>query len=183
MGLTVFDYDDDADLDLFQGNDHQKNFLFRNQGDGRYEEVAERAGVVVNDEGHPTGSMHGSIGDVDGDGLIDLLVVDLRHSALYRNTGNGLFEDITASSGVKTAFMGKGAWAAAIFDYDNDGDVDMFSANGMADLLVDQDQLLLENDGRGRFQNVGPQRGPYFSPEAIGAELPCGITTTMVTWI
>ena len=98
--------------------------------------------------GIPTGSMHGSIGDVDGDGRIDLLVVDLRHGALYRNAGDGLFEDVTASSGVKQAMMGKGAWAAAIFDYDNDGDVDIFSANGMADLLVDQDQLLLENDGQ-----------------------------------
>ncbi len=162
MGLTLFDYDDDVDLDLFQGNDHQKNFLFRNRGDGTYEDVAETAGVVVNDEGHPTGSMHGSIGDVDGDGLIDLLVVDLRYGALYRNTGSGLFEDITAASGVKTVLQGKGAWAAAIFDYDNDGDLDIFSANGMADLLVDQDQVLMENDGRGHFHDVGPQRSPYF---------------------
>ncbi len=162
MGLTVFDYDDDVDLDLFQGNDHQRNFLFRNNGDGTYVEVAETAGVVVNDEGHPTGSMHGSIGDVDGDGLIDLLVVDLEYGALYRNLGNGLFEDITASSGLKTALQGKGVWAAAMFDYDNDGDLDIFSANGMADLLVDQDQILLENDGRGHFRDVGPQRSVYF---------------------
>jgi hypothetical protein len=162
MGLTVFDYDDDGDLDLFQGNDHQKNFLFRNDGQGNYENVAATAGVIVNDEGHPTGSMHGSIGDIDGDGQLDLLVVDLRHGALYRNTGAGLFEDVTASSGVKQSMRGKGAWAAAFFDYDNDGDLDIFSANGMADLLVDQDQLLLENDGRGRFTNVGPQRSPYF---------------------
>ncbi len=162
MGLTVFDYDDDGRLDLFQGNDHQENFLFHNLGDGRYEEVALRSGVVVNDGGHATGSMHGSIGDVDGDGRIDLLVVDLRHGALYRNTGQGLFTDITAASGVKQAMMEKGAWAAAMFDYDNDGDLDIYSANGMADLLVDQEQLLLENDGRGRFQSVGPQRSVYF---------------------
>ena len=168
MGLTVFDYDDDGYLDLFQGNDHQKNFLFRHKRDGTYEEVAETAGVVVNDEGHPTGSMHGSIGDADGDGRIDLLVVDLRHGALYRNKGDGLFEDITAASGAKAGFMGKGAWAAAMFDYDNDGDLDIFSANGMADLLVDQDQLLLENDGRGRFRNVGPERSTYFRQKRSG---------------
>lgn len=162
MGLTLFDYDDDVDIDLFQGNDHQKNFLFRNNGDGTYDDMAEIAGVVVNDEGFPTGSMHGSIGDVDGDGRIDLLVVDLRYGALYRNAGSGLFEDVTAESGVKAAFRGKGAWAAALFDYDNDGDLDIFSANGMADLLVDQDQLLLENDGQGHFRDVGRQRSPYF---------------------
>ena len=111
MGLTVFDYDDDGRLDLFQGNDHQLNFLFHDKGDGTFEEVGVSAGVAANDEGQPTGSMHGSIGDVDGDGHIDLLVVDLEYGALYRNLGNGLFEDITSVSGVKRAFRGKGAWA------------------------------------------------------------------------
>ena len=168
MGLTVFDYDDDGDLDIFQGNDHQKNFLFRNTGDGRFHDAAEAGGVVVNDRGIPTGSMHGSIGDVDGDGRIDLLVVDLRYGALYRNLGGGLFEDITDRSGVKNAFNGKGAWAAAFFDYDNDGDLDIFSANGMADLLVDQPPLLLENDGSGRFRDVGPERGAYFRGKRSG---------------
>ncbi|MEE9118369.1 MAG: VCBS repeat-containing protein, partial [Calditrichia bacterium] len=76
MGLTLFDYDDDGDLDLFQGNDHQLNFLFRNDGNQIFTEVARKSGVAVNDQGFPTGSMHGSIGDIDGDGLIDLLVVD-----------------------------------------------------------------------------------------------------------
>jgi len=168
MGLTLFDYDDDGDLDLFQGNDHQKNFLFKNEGNGRYKEVGEASGVVVNDTGLPTGSMHGSIGDVDGDELIDLLVVDLRYGALYRNLGNGLFEDITAWSGVKNAFNGMGAWSASFFDYDNDGDLDIFSANGMADLLVDQPPLLLENDGKGHFQNVGPNRSVYFQGKRSG---------------
>ena len=162
MGLTVFDHDDDGDLDLFQGNDHQENFLFRNEGDGTFQEVAKTSGVIVNDQGLPTGSMHGSIGDVDGDGCVDMLVVDLRHGALYRNRGNGVFEDITDRSGVKAAFEGKGAWAAALFDFDNDGDLDIFSANGMADLLVDQPQLLLENDGTGHFRDVGPERSAYF---------------------
>jgi len=165
MGLTLFDYDNDGDLDLFQGNDHQKNFLFRREADGTFSEVAQMAGVAVNDEGGPTGSMHGSIGDVDGDGLVDLLVVDLEHGTLYRNCGDGLFEDITARSGLKTVFRGKGAWAAALFDYDNDGDLDVFSANGMADFLVDQDQLLMENDGNGHFRNVGPERSPYFQQQ------------------
>jgi hypothetical protein len=168
MGLTVFDYDDDGDLDLFQGNDHQENFLFRKEADGTFTQVGETSGLSVNDQGLPTGSMHGSIGDFDGDGLVDLLVVDLRHGALYRNLGRGLFEDVTAVSGVKGAFHGKGAWAAAFFDYDNDGDIDIFSANGMADLLVDQFPLLLENDGAGRFRDVGAERSEYFQQKRSG---------------
>jgi hypothetical protein len=168
MGLTVFDYDDDGDLDLFQGNDHQLNFLFRNDGAGGFLEVGEGSGVAANDQGQSTGSMHGSIGDVDGDGLIDLLVTDLRHGALYRNRGDGTFEDITERSGVAAAFRGKGAWGAALFDYDNDGDLDMFSANGTAEELILQLPLLLENDGTGRFRDAGRELSDYFTKERSG---------------
>lgn len=168
MGLTLFDYDDDGDLDLFQGNDHQMNFLFRNDGNGNFQEVGKASGVVVNDQGIPTGSMHGSIGDVDGDGLIDMLVVDLRYGALYRNCGEGIFEDITEWSGVSNALAGKGAWAAALFDFDNDGDQDIFSANGTAEELILQLPILLANDGKGRFQNAGPDLSPYFREKRSG---------------
>ena len=168
MGLTVFDFDGDGDLDLFQGNDHQLNFLFRNEGDGTFREVGEVSGVAVNDRGMPTGSMHGTLGDVDGDGLIDLFVTDLRYGALYRNLGGGMFDDITESSGVAEAFRGKGAWGAALFDYDNDGDLDLFSANGAAEELVLQLPLLLANDGSGRFRDVGPELGDYFRTPRSG---------------
>lgn len=168
MGLTVFDYDDDGDMDLFQGNDHQLNFLFRNDTTSGFKEVGIAAGVAANDQGMPTGSMHGSIGDVDGDGLIDLLVTDLRYGALYRNLGNGLFEDITKVSGVAKAFAGKGEWAAVLFDYDNDGDLDIFSANGTAEELILQYPLLLENDGSGHFKDIGAELSPYFSRKRSG---------------
>ncbi|VAW17433.1 hypothetical protein MNBD_BACTEROID01-802 [hydrothermal vent metagenome] len=167
MGLTVFDYDNDGDLDIFQGNDHQLNFLFRDDGQ-KYVDVAIASGVAANSHGVPTGSMHGSIGDIDGDGLIDLLVTDLRYGALYRNIGNGLFEDITEKSGVAGAFAGKGAWAAALFDYDNDGDLDIFSANGTAEELILQYPLLLENDGKGHFKDVGFEKSNYFSTKRSG---------------
>jgi hypothetical protein len=168
MGLTVFDHDNDGDLDIFQGNDHQINFLFRNDGDARFTEVGRASGVAVNDRGIPTGSMHGSIGDIDGDGLIDLLVVDLRYGALYRNLGDGIFEDITEWSGVSSAFAGMGVWAATLFDFDNDGDLDIFSANGIAEELIEQPPLLLENDGTGRFRNAGPACGNYFKEKRSG---------------
>ena len=168
MGLTVFDYDDDGDMDLFQGNDHQMNFLFRNEGNNTFSEVALPSGVAGNDQGDPTGSMHGSIGDVDGDGLIDLLVTDLKYGALYKNLGSGVFEDITQRSGIADVFLGKGEWAAALFDFDNDGDLDIFSANGTAEELILQPPLLLENNGTARFKNSGPELGEYFNLKRSG---------------
>jgi hypothetical protein len=167
MGLNVFDYDDDLDLDIFQVNDHQKNFLFRNDN-GSFKEVAIESGIAVNNQGGTSGAMHGTIGDVDGDGLIDILVSDLNHGALYRNLGNGLFKDITEKSGIAKAFQGKGVWGAALFDYDNDGDLDLFSANGTAEELILQYPLLLENDGKGNFTNIGQKLGDYFSKKRSG---------------
>ncbi|MEX2402364.1 MAG: CRTAC1 family protein [Rhodothermales bacterium] len=168
MGMTVFDADQDGHLDLFQANDHQANFLFLSMGDGTFLERAAPAGVALNDEGLPTGSMDGTLGDVDGDGLVDVLVTDLRHGSLYRNKGGGLFEDVTRSSGLARAFDGKGAWGALLFDYDNDGDLDVFSANGAAETLSPQRPLLLENDGGGLFSDVSVHRGSYFSEEHSG---------------
>lgn len=170
MGLTVYDYDDDGDIDIFQANDHQLNFLFRNDN-GKYRNVAVQSGVAANSEGVGTGSMHASLGDIDGDGLIDILVSDLDYGALYKNIGNGIFVDVTSSSGVGKAMNGKGCWASQFFDYDNDGDMDIISADGTAEELILQYPLLLENDGKGHFKDVGQEHGSYFSTKRSGRGL------------
>jgi len=170
MGLTVFDYDDDGDIDIFQANDHQLNFLFRNDK-GAYREVGVESGVASNSQGIGTGSMHGSIGDIDGDGLIDILVSDLSYGALYKNAGNGIFADITEASGVAGAMAGKGSWAAQLFDYDNDGDLDIVAADGTAEELILQYPLLLENDGKGHYKNAGKNKSAYFSAKRSGRGL------------
>lgn len=170
MGLTVFDYDDDGDLDIFQANDHQMNFLFRND-EGTYKDFGVGSGVAANSQGDATGSMHATLGDIDGDGLIDIFVSDLKYGALYHNLGNGLFEDITESSGVARSVAGKGAWGASLFDYDNDGDLDLITANGTAEELILQYPLLLQNDGKGRFTDVGKEAGDYFSTKRSGRGL------------
>jgi len=170
MGLTVFDYDDDGDLDIFQANDHQKNVLFRND-QGKYKDVGVASGVAVNSQGDITGSMHATLGDVDGDGLVDIFVSDLKYGALYHNLGNGLYADITESSGIARLMDRKGGWGAALYDYDNDGDLDLITANGTAEELILQYPLLLENDGKGRFKDVGKAHGEYFSSKRSGRGL------------
>lgn len=170
MGLTVFDYDDDGDLDIFQANDHQFNFLFKNE-DGIYSEVGVGSGVAANSKGQETGSMHATLGDVDGDGLIDIFVSDLKYGALYRNKGNGLYEDITESSGIAAPLAGKGGWGASLFDFDNDGDLDLITANGTAEELILQLPLLLENDGKGNFKDIGKTHGDYFKHKRSGRGL------------
>ncbi|MCF6180897.1 CRTAC1 family protein [Lutibacter sp.] len=170
MGLTVYDYDNDGDLDIFQANDHQLNFLFKNEN-GTFKNVGVASGVAANSQGDPTGSMHATIGDVDGDGLIDILVADLRYGALYKNLGNGLFKDITQESGVAQAISGKGSWGTAFVDFDNDGDLDIVATNGTAEVLKLQYPLLLENDGKGHFRNVGAEYGSYFSTKRSGRGL------------
>ncbi len=170
MGLTPFDYDGDGDIDIYQANDHQYNFIFRNDS-GRYVEIATDIGVAGNTQGKPTGSMHGTIGDVDGDGLIDIFVADLEYGALYRNLGNGFYEDISETSGIAGPLAGKGAWGAAMFDFDNDGDLDIISANGNGEALILQVPLLLENDGKGHFTNNGAEHGDYFSVKRSGRGL------------
>ncbi len=170
MGLTVYDYDEDGDMDIFQANDHQMNFLFKYE-DGTFKEVGVASGVAVNSQGQVTGSMHGTLGDVDGDGLVDILVSDLKYGALYRNIGNGLYQDITESSGVAKALAGKGSWGTAFFDYDNDGDLDIISANGTAEELILQYPVLLENDGKAHYKDVGRQISPYFSTKRSGRGL------------
>jgi hypothetical protein len=167
MGLTVFDYDNDGTMEIYQANDHHFNYLFKFK-DGKYEDIAVPTGVASNSKGVGAGSMHGTIGDVDGDLLIDILVSDLDYGALYRNMGDGFFEDITRSSGVEVPLAGKGTWGTALFDYDNDGDLDIFAANGNGEELILQYPLLLQNDGKGHFTDVGKKLSNYFNVKRSG---------------
>jgi len=170
MGFTILDTDEDGDLDIFQANDHQLNYLFRNDK-GNYTEVGMASGVAANSKGKGTGSMHPTLGDVNGDGLIDILVTDLDYGALYKNMGKGIYVDITEGSGVAAAMEGKGSWGSALFDFDNDGDLDIVATNGTAEELILQYPILLENDGKGNFKSVGKDHGSYFNTKVSGRGL------------
>ena len=167
MGASVVDYDGDGDLDLYLANDTTANFLFRNDGRGRFEEVATRAGVGYNQSGEFSAAMHGSWGDVDGDGDPDLFVPDLTFGGLFRNKGQGRFEDITIRSGIAAVSGQYSGWGASLEDFDLDGDLDLYVANGKFHHLFPEQDLLFLGDGEGGFRDATDDAGPWFRVKRV----------------
>ncbi len=167
LGVVADDFDLDGKTDFYVANDMMENTLWRNQGNGRFVNQALLAGVAVNADGLPEASMGIAVADYDDDGDPDLFLTHLtgETNTLYVNDGNGWFTDSTNAANLATSsrpFTGFGTgWA----DVDNDGHLDLFSANGAVTLIRDQrdagiphplrqrNQLWL-NDGHGRYQQV-----------------------------
>ncbi len=179
LGAVFFDFDEDGDPDLFQGNDATPNFLYRNEGDGSFAEVGLVAGVAFNEAGKPEGTMGVDVGDVDGDGHQDLVMTNFQweSNTLYRNLGNGLFRDESQSRGIGTGSFARLAFGVNLFDADNDGDLDLYVANGHIDADIadfdpqatyaQRDHFYL-NDGQGRFAEVTERAGPGLALEMVG---------------
>jgi len=178
LGVAVADYDEDGDADIYVANDATPNQLYRNRGDGSFEEVGAMSGVAYGVDGTEQGSMGTAFGDYDGDGRLDIVVTNFSHQSfqIYRSAGDGFFEDVTYATGVAEATYLSLGWATDFFDVDNDGDLDLFFANGHVYPGVDAMQIgttylqrnqLLRNDpapsGAGRvFVDVGAAAGPGF---------------------
>lgn len=169
MGVVAADFDDDGDSDIFVAQDGSPNLLFQNDGKGKFEEVGLLSGVASNFEGKINGSMGVDCADVDGDGLLDLFVTNYQSEmpVLYRNLGGGLFEDATRKSQIPSSLFPHVNWGTGIVDFDNDGNRDIFIANGHFDrveLMDDRTSLkvpnfLLRNQGHGKFVDVSKSSG------------------------
>ena len=169
LGAVFFDYDLDGDPDLFQGNDATPNFLWRNDGD-RFAEVGLVAGVAYNAGGKPEGTMGVDVADGDGDGLLDLAMTNFQweSNTLYHNAGGGMFADESLAAGIAANSLDRLAFGINFLDADNDGDPDLYVANGHIDADIDRfdpqatygqsDQLYL-NDGEGRFADASAAAG------------------------
>jgi hypothetical protein len=179
------DYDNDGWTDIYVANDSTANFLFRNKGRGVFEEVALLAGVAVGSDGQPLAGMGTDMGDIDGDGLLDIFVTNLDRQthSLYRNLGKGLFANVTFESGIAEATLPFVGFGALFFDYDNDSDLDLAIANGdVIDNIslfrdstsYEQRNLLLQNEGTGKFRDVGPASGPGFALKKPSRSLSAG---------
>jgi hypothetical protein len=170
MGTVCADFDNDGDTDVFVANDVAENFLFQNDGNGKFEETALIAGFAYDLNGNAHGSMGVDCGDYDNDGLIDFYVTSYQQqfATLYRNSGDGLFEDVTAQTGAGTGTLPKVTWGNGLTDFDNDGDRDIFIACGHLQDNVDlyddvssylETNIILENDGSGKFKDVSAHSG------------------------
>ena len=173
LGVVATDINNDGLLDLFVANDTVQNFLFANRGKGAWDEIALAAEVGFSVNGTPRSGMGVDAGDVNGDGKQDLFVanVDQEMFSLYRNNGNEFFTDVAGANGVAQATRLLSGWGLKFFDYDNDGLIDLFLANGHPDDMIEnysqqvkyKEPLLLFHHEGSRLVNVSPQAGPAFT--------------------
>jgi hypothetical protein len=168
MGVTSGDVDDDGDWDIFVANDAMENSLYRNNGDGTFTDIALPSGTAFAERGNAAAAMSAEFGDIDLDGLIDIVVPDMAYCAVYMNLGGGLFEDRTTSLGVATACGPNTNWSGNLFDFDHDGYLDLFLTSGHPHRLIGEEALLLRNDHGRRFVDVSDALGPDFQEDFLG---------------
>jgi hypothetical protein len=178
LGVVSADFNYDGWPDIYVANDALPNLLWINQRDGTFFNDALLAGCAVNDMGMPEGSMGVVAGDIDGDGFIDLFMSHIveETNTLYLNDGKGMFREITRDSGLALPSFKYTGFGTALFDFDNDGWLDLFVANGAVHEIehlaregdifpIHQPDTLDRNLGRGRFTEVTQQAGAFVFSE------------------
>ena len=177
MGLAFADYDADGWLDVFVSNDAWRNFLFRNRGDGSFEETGLYAGVGYIDAGRPVSGMGADFRDYDGDGRPDISMTALSNETfpLFRNEGNGMFRDRTFASRLGGQTLAWGGWGVGLVDLDNDGFLDLFTAGGHVQANEElyssrasrQSNRVFRNLGDGTFLDVTNGAGDDFQQAGL----------------
>lgn len=179
LGVAVLDYNGDGWPDLFVANDTQPNKLYRNLRNGRFQEEGVAAGVAFGEDGAARGAMGVDAGDYDRSGRAHLLVGNFSNQmlGLYRNEGNGLFVDEAPRSTVGRSSLLRLAFGVFFFDYDLDGWLDLFAANGHIEEEINRVQpkvtyaqppLIFRNLGNGRFEDVSAKLGPGLLRPLVG---------------
>jgi hypothetical protein len=172
MGLGVADFDGDGWIDLFVANDTEPNYLFRNRGDGTFEEIGFMAGVAYPEAGRPLSGMGADAEDIDDDGKPDIFHTALSSETMpvFHNQGGNMFVELTARTGVSSLSLSRAGWSNGIFDFNNDGRKDLFVAGG--DVMdprgefkekVPQTNLVMAHLGAFKFADATGGAGPDFS--------------------
>jgi hypothetical protein len=167
MSATVADLNNDGFLDIYVPNDAMENYFFRNTGEGTFLNEGLELGMAFGEGGQGVSSMGPSIGDVDRDGWQDIYIPDMGYGCLLMNRQE-YFEDRTAQAGLALVCGQYTGWGGLLLDYDNDGWLDIFVANGNAHHEYTEEDVLMRNDGTGHFVDVAVQAGPYFREKYVG---------------
>jgi hypothetical protein len=181
LGVVAADFDGDGRVDLYVANDQTANFLWRNLGALRFEELGHTAGVAASGAGGYQAGMGVATGDLDGDGLPELVVTNFydEGTTLYQNLGQGIFSDRSEAFGLSVATRARLGFGIAFLDANNDGRLDLVQANGHVDDFRPEApyamlaQLFL-GDARGRLTDVSARAGPAFRLFRLGRALAVG---------
>ena len=184
FSVSTFDYDDDGWPDIFVACDSTPSILYHNNRDGTFTDVAVIAGAAFNEDGKEQAGMGSTIGDFNGDGRLDIFKTNFSDdtSTLYRNNGDGTFDDVTfaAGLGLHTQYLG---WGTMFFDFDNDGWPDLLLVNGHVYPEVDKQHLgsdyeepriLYHNDGQGKFVDISATAGPGITTKSSSRGMAIG---------
>ena len=170
LAAVFVDVDDDGWLDLAVANDSVPNYLYRNRHDGTFEDISYASGFALSEDGREQASMGIAVGDYNRDGKVDLFTTTFSddYKTLYRNDGGGSFSDVSYRAGLASPTIPFLSWGTAFIDYDNDGLLDLFIANGHVYPQVDQQdwgttwaerpQIFRNLDGS-KFKEVPPATG------------------------
>src|SRR5258708_201831 len=183
-GAVATDINNDGLMDLWVADDTVANFLFVNRGKGKFDEIATIAGVAYSADGKARSGMGVDSADFDQDGWMDLFVINLDRELffIYKNNHDETFDDVALPTGIGKATKFMSGWGLKFVDYDNDGNLDLFLANGNPDDLIsslhgevtyEEPLMLFHNTGKS-FQNVSVQSGPIFSKPLAARGLAIG---------
>jgi hypothetical protein len=169
MGVTVGDYDNDGWPDIYVANDAMESYLYHNNHDGTFTNVAVDQGVAYGTNGDTPSAMGPIFTDYNNDGALDVFVSDMRYHRLFRNSQKeGFFNDTTLESGIAQMTGQYVGWGDAFLDFDNDGWKDAFIVNGGLHWLIPMEPTLLHNNGNGTFTDVSSEVGSAFKTKIVG---------------